>query len=294
MLPNFFVVGAEKAGTTSMYRYLDAHDDVYMSPVKEPLYFALDPERPKAVDPNWPYTATIARDRASYERLFDGVTTETAIGEASTGYLNTTRAAHRIADEVPGARIIVLLRDPSDRALSAHRMYTSLGLDTETDFARAIDRELAGGTRYTYVRIGFYTGDVNRYLERFGRDRVKILLYEDLGSAPTATMADVYAFLGVRSDFVPDTTARFNVATVPRSVRFQQFTKGGSAAKSALKRVLPASVRATLKQRALDWNATAPEAIDPEIRQRLVALYADDISLLEELIGRDLSAWKQA
>src|SRR3954452_25059385 len=104
-LPNFLIIGAAKAGTTSLYEYLKQHPDVYMSPLKEPGYYWS--EAPALED------API-RTRADYERLFDGVTTEKALGEAAPRYRKSAPPAEGIAHALPPARLIVSLPNPAD------------------------------------------------------------------------------------------------------------------------------------------------------------------------------------
>src|SRR5579872_6439243 len=135
-LPNFFIAGAPKAGTTSLYHYLSQHPQVYMSPLKEPNYFAAE-IREDNCDPVvrrrlygeqralrrfldgpmlGPHFSGIVSEWEDYLRLFANATTERAVGEASVGYLRSPTAPSRIAEKIPEAKIIVMLRDPADRA----------------------------------------------------------------------------------------------------------------------------------------------------------------------------------
>lgn len=288
MLPNFFVIGANKAGTTSLYSYLDEHPEVFMSRVKEPSFWALDGK----VAEGRRSTRRMVTDRAAYEALFAGATDETAVGEASTVYLPSARAAERIHAEIPHARFIAVLRDPSERAYSAYGMHVANGDEPLTDFAAAIEADLAGDTWRYYVSMGRYAPGLTRWIERFGREQVKVFLYEDLCSDPAGLVRDVYTFLGVDADFSPQLSVRQNVTALPKSRSLSRFVRSSSTAKTLLKRALPASARSGLKQRATEWNRTRPGPMPPEVRARLVGVYAEDIAQTEELIGRDLSAWK--
>jgi len=294
VLPNFFVVGVEKAGTTSFHEYLKAHPQVYMSPVKEPTFFALDGVVPPPPEPHWPERRQLVADRAAYERLFEGVDGETAIGESSVAYLKNQKASGRIKKEIPHARIMMILRDPSERALSAHTMYVNRGMELITDFEEAIDRELAGGTWRQYFDFGLYSSRVARYMDLFGADRVKVFLYEDFKMKPSAVLREAFEFLEVDPAFTPDTSRSFNVSEAARSQAIARFVKGRSRAKSAAKRVVPGSLRTAMKRQALELNRARPPTLSPHMRRRLVELYAEDISRLEALIGRDLTRWKTA
>src|SRR4051794_34967159 len=111
MLPNFLIIGAAKAGTTSLYHYLRQHPDVYMSTIKEPNYFCFEEQLPEYAP---------VRTLAEYESLFDGASSQPAVGEASTQYLNSAAAPRRIANILPNVRLIVSLRNPADRAYSSY------------------------------------------------------------------------------------------------------------------------------------------------------------------------------
>ena len=118
-MPNFLIIGAMRAGTTSLYHYLKQHPQVYMSPVKEPRFFALEGEKP---DPGRPTDERLMNhsitDIEAYRALFQAVSKETAIGEASPLYLYSPKAPERIRHYIPDAKLIAVLRDPVERAYS--------------------------------------------------------------------------------------------------------------------------------------------------------------------------------
>jgi hypothetical protein len=292
VLPNFFVVGANKAGTTSLYTYLRAHPEIFMSAVKEPTFYALE----EGVVPAAPGSGRhwrLISDRAEYMALFDDVRDEIAIGEASTAYLPVAESAERIQRDVPHARIIAVLRDPVERARSAHAMHVGRGWEPITDFETAVAKELAGEATSKYIRGGFYADGVARYLQRFGPDRVQIYLYEEFRDDPEAVLQDLFGFLCVDRNFRPDLTERRNVSTVPKSSSVFKLTAGDSRIKRTIKRVLPRSARSAMKHKVETWNRTSPPPLSPEVRARLVDVYSDDIDRTAELIDRDLSAWRK-
>lgn len=290
MLPNFFVLGANKAGTTSLHRYLAQHPEVFMCPVKEPYYFAHEGELPAYT----PFRAEMekAQTREAYEALFAGVNGETAIGESSTGYLPNSIAARRIREEIPHARLIAVLRDPSERAHSAHAHARREGKEPIVSFEGAVEAELEGCRWRSYVGLGYYAEGIARYTELFGPEQLKVFLYEDLRDEPLTVVREIFEHLHVDPAFTPDVDRRYNVSSVPRSTAVDHALRGGSRTKSAMKAVLPVSTRRWMKRRAHAWNRESPQPLSPEMRARLVGMFDEDIRATEALIGRDLSSWR--
>src|SRR5215210_1748036 len=146
MLPNFLVIGAGKSGTTSLYHYLRQHPDVYMSPVKEPLFFAAEGGRIRFPGPDGRMISRAANPGAvtrmkDYRALFAGVSGKKAVGEASPQYLYTPEAPLRIKHYVPEAKLIAVLRNPVERAYSAFLHRTRLGREPLADFSEALRQE---------------------------------------------------------------------------------------------------------------------------------------------------------
>lgn len=268
-LPNFLIIGAAKAGTTSLYHYLRQHPDVFMSPVKEPSFYA--PERDFAI-----------QSRHEYVRLFDGATTEQAIGEASPQYLTAERAAERIADDLGDVRLIVSLRHPVDRAYSSYLGRLALGSEH-----MPVEEAMRPGTYY--VETSRYHPLLARYFARFDRRRIKVLLFDEFVADPRAVLREVCEFLDVDREFPFEIATRHGAATAPRSI----------AANAAYWRVvtairdrLPVRMRNTgLAGRAKRLLLRTPDPLPAAIRARLVEDFRDDIARTEGLIGRSLSRW---
>ena len=127
-MPNFLVIGANKSGTSSLYEYLGQHPEVYMSPVKEPLYFSQSGKPPIGNRPDLVLQRDATRTLDEYLALFAGVTDEKAIGEASTSNLSNPRAPTCIREALPEAKLVAVLRHPAERAFSAYSMYFGLRL----------------------------------------------------------------------------------------------------------------------------------------------------------------------
>jgi hypothetical protein len=272
-LPNFLIVGAAKSGTTSLYRYLRQHPDVFMSAVKETNWFAYEGQRESRY---------VVRTPEEYERLFDGAAGQRAIGEASPQYLKSAVAAERIATTLPGVRIIAVLRDPVDRAYSGY-----LNSVREAAEWRGVDEAMRPGIRY--VDQGLYHPQLSRYFERFDRGRIKVILYDDLAADAAAVMRELYAFLGVDATFAVDVTARHNAGAVPRRPIVNWMLLKSVA---GFRRAFPWLPKDTgIVARIMPRFRRQPEPLPPAIRRRLIDYFRDDIVRTGELIGRDLSRW---
>ena len=196
-LPNFLIVGAHKSGTTSLYHYLRQHPQIYMSPRKESGFFIYEGGQPDFTGPG---IATRMRDVITdieaYRRLFDDVRDELAIGEASGIYMQESRAVERIRHYVPEARIVAILRDPASRVFSSFTQLRRDGYEPEADLRKALAKEderraQNWGYAWYHRRRGFTHDILKQYIEAFGRDRVRVYLYDDLCDDPAKLMADL-------------------------------------------------------------------------------------------------------
>ena len=269
--PNFFIVGAPKAGTTSLYNYLRRTPGVYMSPMKEPRYFtAIDPIEVTAMPP--------VRAKAEYLRLFQGAKDAVAIGEASVTYLRDPETPRRIQEAVPGARIIMLLRDPVERAFSDYLMHVREGWQT-LSFQEALRTDL-------YLEKGFYAEQVKRYLDIFGPERVKIIIFEEFVQDTKGAISDVLKFLGVNGQPPLSVGEAHNAFAMPR-VRWAYRLIRNRWARRAARALIPAPLRMLVKGRVLLKKVSKP-AMPQEAGKFLEELYRDDVRRLEEILGRTL------
>ena len=298
-MPNFFLIGAQKAGTTSLYSYLKQHPQVYMSPIKEPFFFDHEIDsrgevvREKFGGPVTPHVKFA--DIREYRTLFRGVSGEKAIGEASVLYIYAPGTAERIKRYVPEAKLIALLRNPADRAYSAFLHAVRIGREPLTDFAQALREEddriwYNWHYQFHYRNRGLYYAQLKRYFEVFGREKVGVWLYEDLSNDPIGVVQSVLRFLGVNDTFTPDISRKHNPSRIPKS-EFARFTiRLMNTTLPVVSKVSPPAsegFRQLVNSRIL---AESPP-IDPEIRKQLREGYRKDILKLQELIGRDLSVW---
>jgi hypothetical protein len=297
-LPNFFIVGAARSGTTSLDRYLSQHPEIYITPRKETHFFAHDLFPPcfkGAGDER--LNRLLIRNEDQYTQLFAGVTGAKAIGESSAFYLCFPGTAERIAQAVPDAKIIMILREPVDRAYSA---YTFLVGRETLGFKEGLSREEERKQKgfepmWWYKELGLYCRQVKHYLEVFGTQRVKVLLYEELFANSEQTLRDVFTFLEVKEDVVIDTSVRYNAAGVPKSRRLytllNHFIYNPSPMEKLVKSLVPFPLRKAWASKAIGM-LTQPVPMDSQIHAQLEAYFAEDVRKLEDLLQRDLLCWQ--
>jgi hypothetical protein len=271
-LPNFLVIGAAKGGTTSLYHYLRQHPEIYMSPMKEPNYFT---------DEDQLFGKRSVRSRSEYERLFDGVKDEHAIGEATPRYLNAMGGIGRIHADLPGVRLIATLRQPADRGYSAYLMRF-----TDSREWTSAEEVLQPGN-YQF-ESGVYYPKLRRYFDTFPRDQIKVILFDDLIASPRETVQSLFSFLGVDPDFAVDTSFRFNRTLWPRFVRL---TRLFNATATSVARIAPWASGTGLGTPLRRLLLRQPDPMPPALRRRLTDQYRDDIIATGKLIERDLSHW---
>ncbi|WDL95536.1 sulfotransferase family protein [Alicyclobacillus sp. ALC3] len=296
MLPNFLIVGAAKSGTSSLDRYLSQHPDIYIPPKKEAHYFSIPDFPPTFQGPgDEGMNQYTVRDRALYEQLFDDVQEQTAVGESSVFYLYYPGTAARIHKTIPAAKVIILLRNPVDRAYSA---YTHLIRDERESmsFEDSLAQEQARHANdyepmWLYRELGLYTEQVKRYFDVFGRDQVKVLLFEEFVREPCAHVREVLAFLGVDPDVPIDTSLTHNESGQPTSRLVYNFISKPNGLKELVKPLVPAAIRERLGLRAKSM-VLKKVSMESATRAELEAYFASDIAALAELLQRDLSIWR--
>jgi hypothetical protein len=269
-LPNFLIAGVAKAGTTSMAAHLAEHPAVFMSETKELHFF--DQHYDRGVE--W-YTAQFA--------AADGAR---VVGEATPTYLTRPHALERMARLLPDARILVMLRDPVDRA---HSLYWWQEHFDGPDFADAARAEMRGEPLGTpprrFLGDSMYAPGLRQLYGLYPRESVHVVLLEELSADPAATFAGVCRFLEVDDGFVPATLGRvLNPA-------FRYRVPAVTAALLAVRawRWMPFGLAARIERRNRVRNEYPP--LDPGLRAELRAHFAADAAAVAELIGRDPSPW---
>jgi len=300
-VPDFFIVGHAKSGTTAMYEMLRAHPAIFMPDSKEPWYFASEllertPPRPEGTP----------RTLEEYRRWFAGARPEQRVGEASALYLWSRTAAGAIAAVQPEARIIAILREPASFLRSLHMQFVETYIETEPDFERALalEEDRRHGRhlpRHTYWPQALlysehvrYAAQLRRYREAFGPERVLVLVYEDFVADNEGTVRRVQRFLGV-DDTLPIPASRANPTVRPRSRRAHGLVhavsvghgRGSLAVKGALKAVMPAKLRRGLVQGVNERLYAPPEEADEALMERLRARFKPEVVALGDYLDYD-------
>jgi len=293
-MPNFLIIGAEKSGTSALYRYLKQHPDIYMSPVKEPGFFSFEEDqKPISAGPAH-FTTDLITDIEAYQKLFKGVSGEKAIGEATPGYISNPVAPARIKRYIPNAKLIAILRHPAERAYSNYLHALWLGFEPIPDFARALQEEErriqdGWGKLWRYKRKGFYYSLLKRYFDMFDRSQIKVYLYEDFRADPFSVLQDIFLFLEVDKTFVPDTTIKSNVSGVPKNKALHSAVIALN--RPSIKKLIPSLLVQGLREPIRNLVLSKPPPLSPRVRRQLIEVYQEDILELQNLIDRDLSRW---
>jgi hypothetical protein len=290
MLPNFLVVGAQKAGTTSLHHYLQAHPDIYLPAKKETKFFIHDRY----------YSKGIAFYEDTYFSEWGG---EAAVGEVDPDYMYFEQALPRIGRhlDLTALKLIFIFRNPVDRAFSQYLMNYRRGHETLT-FDQAIATESLRiqkghmeNLRYSYATRGYYLRQVERFLEHVDRSRILFLLSHDLEANPTRCIREVYQFLEVADAFVPPNIGeRFHRATAPRSPMLARRLRGHGLERRVFRSLIPsASLRQSLRNGLLQLNQTGRSemCLDPALGRQLAERFRVENTRLADFLYCDLGCW---
>lgn len=297
MLPNFVIAGAAKSATTFVAKALATHPQVFVTPSKECGYFAFAGRDVHFNGPGDGWTNRhIINDLARYESLFKDVRNERAVGEASVHYLARPESFRFMrATLVPEARIILILRNPADRAFSAYGHYVRDGRE-DLDFGAALSQEehrLAAGWEdgWGYRKFGCYVEGVTAALDAFGKRQVGIWLYDALADDPGAVLVQVCQFLEVSPGLCSiDLQERVNPSGIPRSKFVSHFLADNHLLKKVWRPLFPARLRSAVHSRLLARNIRRAESY-PDIHAQLIDGFRDEIGRLSEITGIDTSHW---
>tara|TARA_R110000823_G_scaffold27609_18_gene80522 strand:- start:9332 stop:10243 length:912 start_codon:yes stop_codon:yes gene_type:complete len=297
--PNLFIVGAQKSGTSALAGWLGQHPQVCMSFPKEPGFLAFGEAGyvfPDGYGKPAPASRYVVRDEQSYLRLFSGTTgRERIFGEASTWYLTQPGMPETLHRFNPGAQIIVLLRNPVERAYSAWCHARADDLEPCAEFADALAMEADRGEvefLLRYRQMGLYSAALRAYQAVFPPAQMKILFYDDLRSDPAALWRDVCSFLQIDESHLPQFEQRYNTSGEPRSRALQTLLRSHRV-KSVARRALPYPWMLALKGRLDTLNLQALPPVQGATRIALLDFYRDDISAVAHLTGRNLREWLQ-
>jgi hypothetical protein len=287
--PNFLIIGAPKAGTTSIANYLGEHPEIFMPCEKEPFYFISDTVR--RINPKDPMLDSIMNKArltsVEYYKLFENVNNEKLIGEATVHYLyHYEEVIPKVKSELGDIPIIIVLRNPSLRAFSNYK-YQSRGQIVSFEKALKLEesrKDMGYNSFWYYKGTGNYFDPVNAYLQNFSN--VYICFFEDLKNDSSKFMEDIFSFLKVNSKFSPNLSEKYNPTVVPRNSFIHKlfFIKH----RLGIKFNLPNNIKTKLKSTTFRENT---QKINVDTLEYLKTYFKPNIQKLEKLIEKDLSNW---
>lgn len=277
--PNFFIVGAPKAGTTSLYNYLNKVHGIYMSPIKEPNYFSCN-----TVPDDHPICPI--RNKNKYLALFKKATNENLIGEGSVAYFNDPESPKLIHQTIPKALILISLRDPVERVYSDYLMNVRMGWITST-FHEVIhiDSEHRKKNVNSLFSLGtsLYSSHVKRYFDTFSKKQVKILMFEEFIQNPKETLNALLISFGLNQHFDGYEEEIFNPYQEVRGP-IAQYILSPKIGRFA-ERVIPSAVRKFVRKNFLLKKVPKPQ-MNQEDKLFLQNFFRDDVRKLENLLKR--------
>jgi hypothetical protein len=281
ILPDFFIGGVPKAGTTALWRYLQEHPDVYMGVEKEPYFF----------------THRWDRGFDWYNGLYPSPNGAKRIGDGSVNLIYSTLAPARLHEHTPRAKLVFMLRNPIERAFSDYWFSTNQGLSPYIKYSFSeLIRAQEDPFRATFMGFGEYAAGMRRYTDALSRAQVKVLFHEDFQARTAAVVNDVFEYLDLPPAPVQVET-QHNVTRFPRFPRvYEQVNK----LKAQVREVLPENLyaltrplRHAISSRMLSTDRVHRATMTPEDREYLVRYYDQEISRVEDYTGRDLSSWRK-
>ena len=275
--PNFFIVGAPKAGTTSLYEYLRTLPGIFMPKEKEPSFFC-----------KIKYESAI-QNKNEYLKLYEKVTDEKIIGDASVMYLSEPGASRQIFQTVPNAKILISLRNPVERAYSQYLMHLTKKQLT-TSFHEQLLKELnqSFDHRGPHIQLecGLYSEDVKRFLNTFEKNNVKIIIFEEFIKNIEDTVEEILKFLDQYSKITNFNNKVHNKFSPARGTISERILTSKSLFKIS-KRIMSKSTRKSLIDKFLIGERVKPK-MDAEDRDALIKYYKSDVIILKKILGREL------
>ena len=278
--PNFFIVGAPKAGTHSLYEYLNQHPKVFMSPRKEPYFFCpiMVSDGDKKSNP--------IRDEKEYLELFKEAKNETMLGEATASYLGDPKSAELIHEKIPDAKIIIILRDPIDRAFSSYWGLVKHGLKNSFSESIREDYELLKKNEISqsYLYAGFYAEQIVKFQSIFGTENVKIIISEEFRENIEQVVNETLRFLGLSelTDFKKEIHGSYKI----RKRGYLQPLLGNKISTTLAKKILSKDSREQIVDSMRPFR-DRPE-IKTEDREFLKKIYIEDVEKTEKLLNKKL------
>jgi hypothetical protein len=296
--PDFLVIGAARSGTTALTSFLGEHPDVFVATPKEPHFLAFPGGGPHFVglgDDDL-VNRTAVRDEQTWRELFRG-RAERRRGEGSVTTLAYPDASVPAIERhcAPGCRLVVMLRDPVDRAFSSWSYLRSRGYDAgsfEECLSAEEERTAAGWSHmWQLARLSRYAEQLAPFAATFG-DRLLVVVQEEFAADPPGQLRRVLEFLAVDPDVPIDAARHVNTSGLPRH---RAITSGLNTVRRSpvLRRLVTAAVPQRHRERIRSANLDRV-TVAPATRARLAAALADDVQDLQDLLGRRMTSWPSA
>jgi hypothetical protein len=273
--PTFFIVGAPRSGTTSLYNYLKTIPEIFMSPVKEPGYFIPNDFR--------------GFTEKKYLDLFKNIKNEIVIGEASAGYLANREASLKIKKQIPDAKIIITLRDPVERTFSDYLNNLRTG-NVKRTFEQDFENFLRNNKEQSHLKksipVSMFFEQVKNYLNIFGKENVKVLIFEETIKDTKKAIEDVLEFLGVQTQIPENFEKQYNAYSEPLGSFGTNIAKNKTIS-TIVKKIFPNKNRENILHTILNKKGKKPK-MSEEIKIKLQNLFLEDVKKLEKLLERPL------
>ena len=307
--PNFFIVGAAKAGTTALQEMLNRHPNIYMSPIKEPHFFSKDIRKTDFISLNKKIqTDKIEFDskgniitrhqlyidtEESYLSLFEASNKENhkIKGEASVSYLYSKDAAKNIYSFNPESKIIIILRNPIERAFSHFLMDLRLGNTNYTNFMDAVksdfdNKNKGWGVSHLYIELGLYYNQIQRYFKVFPKAQIKIYSYEEFKKNNQVIIKDIYKFLDVPF-FELDLKNNSNKAEIIKNKYYQKLY---SKFRPLLGKFISNEIKSKIKGHI--FTAKGLPLLSGNEKKLMKHYFLDDINELKKITSIDITSWE--
>ena len=287
MKVDFFIVGAPKAGTTSLYHYLNEHPKIRMSSVKEPNYFSHeDLETQKLY-----YKSNKINSLDSYHNLFPKRDANLIYGEASVSYLFYKNVAEKIKTYNKNAKIIILLRNPIERAFSHYLMDVRLGLISKS-FESVVDSfETKSKNKLfyqQYIELGKYYNQISNYKRLFNDKNILIIDYEDFKNKTSLCVSNVFDFLQIDTSFMPNLDLTHNTFRKPKFTFIEKLYSNHSI-RCLINKLIPSKFKNYINQMVFDKQDKP--ILSQDLRERLKSIFKNDVNKLSNMLNKDFSKW---
>jgi hypothetical protein len=288
--PYFFIIGAARAGTTTLHKTLDKHPNIFMSkPIKEPMHFCEKKYNPHPETETW----------NGYKKQFRGASCEDVLGESSTIYLYSSVAARRISDRISNPKIVAQLRNPLSRAKSHYRRRKRLGRE-QLSFNEAVlaeirgERQVSGDPNALYVSRSLYARQLEPYYDIFNENNIMVTKFSDFSDEPKKVLNRLCDFLGVKA-FDSVRVKVLNKGTKWKFPILYKILTSESRIKKLMVSCLPKNFRKYIADKIrVDWNISEKKVdvcVSDEVRERFDSLIEQEVRQLHALTGVDFSNW---